>query len=218
MGLLFKSDQVNQIILFWRVRGENQPQVMSSKVWLLDNMHILYRFSCKMERLGTCFIGAEHWLMPLKPAVAVSWRTFVSSWHDCRTQFIIAVIIPVFPAVFLSTVPNTQRRQKGKTDAPLTLDAIGLGAPAVQQCCRRLNTIGWLVSGQDAGSRWAHEREIPAAPQRRWYGKCSNMERERWSEGGAFFDPLWASLIRLLLWEVRSLTQWGAEILIWNSR
>lgn len=32
---------------------------------------------------------------------------------------------------------NSKHRQKEKMGAPQTLDAIGLGAPAVQQCCRR---------------------------------------------------------------------------------
>lgn len=30
------------------------------------------------------------------------------------------------------------------------LGGIGAGAPAAQRWCRRANTIGWLVSGQDA--------------------------------------------------------------------
>ena len=116
MGLLFKSDQINQIILFWKERRENRPQVISSKVWSSDNMYILYRFSCNM--VGNYFIGAEHWLMPVKPAAAVSWRTFVSSWHDCRTQFIIAVIIPVFPGRISSHCtkhPAQTEREDGRT-------------------------------------------------------------------------------------------------------
>lgn len=94
----------------------------------------------------------------------------------CQSQTLILSIFPfVFKASFFFwSVPKNKTRSAGRKGkmgaAPQTLDAIGLGAPAVQRRRRRANTIGWLVSGQDASSRCAHFLTGNTRPHRKGNG------------------------------------------------
>lgn len=104
---------------------------------------------------------------------------------------------------YVSMQTQTVSRQRGKMGEAQTLDAIGLCAPAVPQCRRRLDSIGWLVSGQDAGSWRAHGRSTPATLQTRTHikmQKCGNRKIKRvcvpfppWSQFGCI--RLWLSNI-----------------------